>query len=114
MRLLPASHRQQRQTSDCLAACVAMVLDYLRISYNYDNLLRVLRVDEAGAALSNVRHLHQLGLKVELRTGELADLELHLQRGIPTIGKVAWLFCRRFGTPSIQKVCCALPKSPFQ
>ena len=82
MRLLPVSHRPQQQASDCLAACTAMVLDYWQIPYDYRTILRLLRTQEAGAALSNVRLIARLGVHVELRSGTLADLRARLQQGI--------------------------------
>lgn len=33
--LLPVLHRPQIDQADCLAACVAMVLNYLQIPVNY-------------------------------------------------------------------------------
>ena len=38
MTLLTVSHRQQTQQADCLAACAAMVLDYLHIPISYNKL----------------------------------------------------------------------------
>ncbi len=62
-----------------------MVLDYWQIPYDYRALLRLLRTEEAGAALSNVRFVARLGVLVELRTGTLTDLRAYLQQGIPVI-----------------------------
>lgn len=67
---------------------MAMVLDYWRIAYDYQALLRLLRIDEAGAALSNVRYLKQLGLDVALRVGTLSDLHRYLAEGVPVIAFV--------------------------
>ena len=44
MNLLPISHRQQIQQADCLAACAAMLLDYLHVPIQYKYLLRLLQV----------------------------------------------------------------------
>ena len=48
--LLPVLHQQQRQQADCLAACAAMILAYLDVDIEYDQLLRLLKVKPFGAA----------------------------------------------------------------
>jgi ABC-type bacteriocin/lantibiotic exporter with double-glycine peptidase domain len=66
--LLTVSHHRQRpQSAECLPACVAMVLDYLGQSVDYDTLVSLLRTRPAlGTAAANVRYLETLGLKVRL------------------------------------------------
>jgi ABC-type bacteriocin/lantibiotic exporter with double-glycine peptidase domain len=54
--LLSVPHVQQRSESDCLAACVDMVLKYLDAPTNYQRLLRTLRIDEqAGTPFPNIQ-----------------------------------------------------------
>ena len=85
MSLLPVSHQKQRQPSDCLAACSAMVLDYLLIPYQYERLLRLLNTRSFGTQFSNLRHLAALGVSVELLHGDLGHLVAHLETGLPPI-----------------------------
>ncbi|MBI4670218.1 MAG: hypothetical protein HY741_00940 [Chloroflexi bacterium] len=60
MPLLRVSHRSQLQRADCLAACAAMVLDYLGVFANYQELLGLLQVGEYGTAYSNLPYLAEL------------------------------------------------------
>ncbi|MFB0538045.1 MAG: C39 family peptidase [Anaerolineae bacterium] len=46
--LLNVPLRKMSQTADCLAACAAMVLDYIRHPVNYTDLLRLLKVSPLG------------------------------------------------------------------
>ena len=57
MNLLPISHRQQIQQADCLAACAAMLLDYLQVPMQYEYLLRFLKVRSFGTSLFNLSNL---------------------------------------------------------
>jgi ABC-type bacteriocin/lantibiotic exporter with double-glycine peptidase domain len=85
MSLLPVSHQQQRQSADCLAACSAMVLDYLLIPYQYERLLRLLNTRSFGTQFSNLRQLATLGVAVQVLRGDLAQLVAHLETGLPPI-----------------------------
>ena len=85
MILLPVSHRRQNQQADCLAACAAMVVDYLQVAITYPRLLRLLRVDVIGTPFRNLRHLESLGLTVRIAEGSLLVLREHLERGLPVI-----------------------------
>lgn len=85
MPLLPVSHHSQLQSADCLAACAAMVLDYLDVSYDYDELLDLLRITPFGANFENLHYLESLGVQVLTARGELETLEAHLERGLPPI-----------------------------
>jgi ABC-type bacteriocin/lantibiotic exporter with double-glycine peptidase domain len=79
MTLLPVSHRQQRQQAECLAACAAMVLDYLQVPASYEQLVKLLRIGPAGAPFRNLRYLESLvGLSVLIRRGHK-----HLTDGDP-------------------------------
>ena len=62
MTLLAVSHQPQKQESDCLAACSAMVLDYLHVPYTYPQLLRLLQIQSFGAWFRNIQFLQALGL----------------------------------------------------
>ena len=64
---LPVPHREQIQASDCLAACVAMVLTYAGRPVDYSQLLRVLQIGPLGTPRRNVLHLTRLGLEVTYR-----------------------------------------------
>ncbi len=83
--LLPVPHRQQQSDGDCLAACAAMVLDYLNHPVEYDKLLQLLRIKPFGAPAGNVRLLAQLNLSVTYRVTDLAGLESTLAQGNPVI-----------------------------
>jgi ABC-type bacteriocin/lantibiotic exporter with double-glycine peptidase domain len=89
MTLLPVSHRRQKQPSDCLAACAAMVLDYLLVPVNYSQLIGLLNVDAVGAPFRNLRYLHSLGLSVTVAEGNIETLQTQLDTGLPVIVAVA-------------------------
>ena len=83
MNSLPISHRRQQQQADCLAACAAMVLDYLQIPVKYDRLMRLLNIRAYGAAFANLRQLTGLGVTVVVAEGHFAQLQLLLATGLP-------------------------------
>jgi len=85
MNLLPVLHRQQSQQADCLAACAAMVLNYLQLPIDYKRLLRMLNVKTYGASLHNLHNLASLGLFVLVEEGDIAKLQAHLEIGLPPI-----------------------------
>lgn len=89
MNLLPISHRQQIQQADCLAACAAMLLDYLQVPMQYEHLLRLLKVRSFGTSLFNLRNLQTLGLFILIEEGDLARLQTHLAIGLPPIVAVS-------------------------
>jgi len=88
MLLLPVSHRQQQQPSDCLAACAAMVLDYLRVPFHYSHLIRLLRIESYGTAFSRIQRLTELGVHVEYGQGDLSIVATRLQDQLPLIAFV--------------------------
>ncbi len=95
MNLLPISHRQQRQQSDCLVACAAMLLAYLQIPFNYPHLLKLLATKPFGTVFGNLRELRSLGLHVLIEEGSLETLARHIDSGLPCItaiktGPPAW------------------------
>jgi ABC-type bacteriocin/lantibiotic exporter with double-glycine peptidase domain len=85
MSLLAVSHYKQRQQADCLAACAAMVLEYLHVSISYERLLRLLSVRSYGTSFSSLRKLESVGLSVLITRGDLASLRRHLEGGSPVI-----------------------------
>ena len=88
MPLLSVTHQQQRQRSDCLAACAAMVLDYHGVKVNYSRLLRVLRMRDIGTSFYNLRALETLGVTVLVEDGSMDQLEVCLTSGQPLIASV--------------------------
>ncbi len=72
--LLSVPLHNMRQAADCLAACVAMVLDYLGHPVDYDRLLHLLDVGPFGTPAERVRRLAQWGITVEYGEGEPARL----------------------------------------
>jgi len=84
-RLLPVSHRKQSQRADCLAACAAMVLDYIGRPCPYQQLLSLLGVKPIGAPSSNILRLARLGVSVIHKAGALEELELQIAQGRPCI-----------------------------
>lgn len=95
MTLLAVSHQPQHQDSDCLAACSAMVLDYLHIPYTYPQLLRLLQIQPFGTWFRNIQFLQSLGLTVSIGYGDVETLERHLDVGLPIIrsAKKEQLYC---------------------
>lgn len=89
MILLNVSHRNQRQPADCLASCAAMVLDYLKLNVDYDELLSQFETRYFGAPFSNIHKLESIGLSVA--TGEWGGLEIInscLNLGLPVLVNV--------------------------
>lgn len=85
MILLPISHCRQKQQADCLAACAAMVLDYLHIPINYDSLAQLLGVDAIGTPFRRLQNLENLGLNIHIGEGSLQTLRTYLEAGLPSI-----------------------------
>lgn len=86
-RLLHVTHQRQRYPADCLAACAAMVLGFLGQPADYENLIRLLRIDPTvGTPYSNVRLLGALHIEVTLKQGTRADLDTSLaQQQLPIV-----------------------------
>lgn len=83
--LLSVPHQPQQSDGDCLAACAAMVLAFLRRTVDYTRLLRLLRIRPHGAPAGNVRLLASLDLTVVYSKTDMAGLEAMLQQGHPVI-----------------------------
>lgn len=88
--LLAVPHIQQRNTGDCLAACTAMVCQYLNKTVSYTQLLKLLDIEQGvGTAFSNVEKLQRLRVTVVHQTGgSLAQLYDLLALGWPIIASV--------------------------
>ena len=85
---LPVPHRRQEQSSDCLAACVAMVLGHAGRSVDYAHLLDVLCIGPLGTLRRNVLNLTRWGLDVTYREATLPIVAEYLQAGFPVIAFV--------------------------
>jgi len=85
MTLLPVSHYQQQQQSDCLVACTFMVLDYLQVPINYQRLEKLLRAMSGGTPFRNLRYIESIGLSVLIEDGNIETLRRHLVSGLPPI-----------------------------
>lgn len=85
--LLDVPHLHQKDSGECLATCVTMVLNYYRVSHNYQQLLKTLRIEpQVGAPFSNIKNLESLGLLVGYRqNGQLEVLYRLLANGWPAI-----------------------------
>ena len=84
-RLLHVSHRKQSQRADCLAACAAMVLDYIECPCSYQRLVDLLNIKLIGAPSSNILQLARLGVSVVHNAGSLEELESQIAQGRPCI-----------------------------
>ena len=85
MTLLTVSHRQQIQQADCLAACAAMVLDYLKIPISYNKLIQLLKIDAIGTPFRNLNNLQSLDLSILIEEASLSSLKSYLEVGLPLI-----------------------------
>lgn len=88
MNLLPVSHQQQKHQSDCLVACAAMILSYLKIPVSYKKLMQMLRVDAIGTPFRNLQNLHSLGLLIVIKEGNFEEIKNHISSGLPVITAV--------------------------
>ena len=85
MILLTVSHQQQTQQTDCLAACAAMVLDYLHIPTAYNRLSQLLKIDAIGTPFRNLDNLQAVGLSILIEEGSIQSLKDYLEIGLPVI-----------------------------
>ncbi|MBN1888285.1 MAG: hypothetical protein JW850_09855 [Thermoflexales bacterium] len=83
--LLPVPHHRQRSDGECLAACAAMVVDYLGITCDYGYLLGLLGVKPYGTPGSHLDRLAELGVLVRYAHGTLDELFAYLADGHPCI-----------------------------
>jgi ABC-type bacteriocin/lantibiotic exporter with double-glycine peptidase domain len=87
--LLNVRHRTQSSEADCLAACAAMVLEYIHRPIDYDQLLNLLQVRWFGAPSSNIQALTRLNVRVIYTEGTLEKLHDDLLNDRPSIAFVA-------------------------
>ncbi len=86
---LPIFHQKQHHQSDCLAACAAMVLDYLKRSVPYERLIELLNITpDLGAPASNIKRLAALNVSVTYGAGTMKELAAHVRQGVPCIAFV--------------------------
>jgi ABC-type bacteriocin/lantibiotic exporter with double-glycine peptidase domain len=83
--LLHVPLRKMTQEADCLAACTAMVLDYIGHPIDYTDLLRVLEIGSLGTPAGRIVRLASLGIPVEYGEGTLARLETLVGQDRPVI-----------------------------
>jgi len=88
MSLLPVPHVQQKRLGECLAACAAMVLEFLAQPTDYDALIKLLDIKPHGAWIQNLRRLEKLGVKVVIERGEVGTLRASVEDGLPPIAFV--------------------------
>ena len=87
--VLPVQHVPQRRIGECLAACSAMVLNFLGMPIAYDRLLRVLGIQPGvGVASSKIRNLERVGVRVIYEQGTIEELCSYLSGGVPCIAFV--------------------------
>ncbi len=85
---LSVPHIRQHQNGECVAACAAMVLEYLDVAFSYDQLLSLLKINWFGTAASRIRSLEKLGIVVIYKQGTLQELSEHLSEGRPCVAFV--------------------------
>jgi ABC-type bacteriocin/lantibiotic exporter with double-glycine peptidase domain len=85
---LPVPYRKQIQSSDCLAACATMLIEYLGRSVPYPQLLALLEIGPLGAPRRNILRLARLGFQVTFREGTLPVVAQYVNAGHPVIAFV--------------------------
>ena len=83
--LLQVPLRRMQEEADCLAACAAMVLDYIGHSLAYVEILRLLDIGTFGAPASRIARLASRDVDVEYGEGTLAKLEALVDDDQPII-----------------------------
>jgi len=86
--LLNVPLHKMSQAADCLAACAAMVLDYIGHPVSYADLLRLLEVGPLGTPAGHIVRLGQWGLAVEYGEGNLETLRSFVDSDEPVIALV--------------------------
>ncbi|MDQ3250138.1 MAG: peptidase C39 family protein [Chloroflexota bacterium] len=80
------AHIRQQSTGECLAACAAMVLNYLGHFVDYQRLIKLLRIQRTvGTPFFHIHELKKLGISVTHQQGTLQQLHTHLTRRSPCI-----------------------------
>jgi ABC-type bacteriocin/lantibiotic exporter with double-glycine peptidase domain len=85
---LPVPYRKQTQSSDCLAACATMLIEYLGRSVPYHQLVALLEIGSLGAPRRNILRLTRLGFQVTFREGTLPIVAQYVNAGHPVIAFV--------------------------
>jgi len=80
--------RRQTQPADCLAACAAMILDFLGQSLSYKKLLALLNIGPYGTPRRNILQLTTAGLRVDYGEATPDILAAYLESGRPVIAFV--------------------------
>ena len=89
MLLSSFKHKQQRLESDCLVACVEMVLEYLHMPITHTQIAKRLRAESFGTPFGNTRFLTALGLTVTIEyEGTVEIFEPYWAMGLPVIVNV--------------------------
>lgn len=84
-RLLNVPLRRMQQEADCLAACVAMVLDHIGHPVAYPELLRLLGLGEFGAPAGRLARLASHAVAVEYGEGTWEMLEAIIDDDQPVL-----------------------------
>lgn len=87
--LLPVSHLKQKGDGDCLAACAAMVLEFIDRGIDYSQVAQLLKIRIFGAPASNIRLITQLGLSVTYSVTDVDGLFKMLDNGQPVIWSIS-------------------------
>ena len=82
---LNVPHFRQEQGASCTAACVRMVLAYYGRTHSEDELRQLLGTGPRGTPARNVEHLASLGLDVEVKFANTAELATALLAGTPPL-----------------------------
>jgi len=82
------SLRRQTQPADCLAACAAMILDFLGQPLLYKKLLVLLNIGPYGTPRRNILRLTTVGLSVDYGEATPDILAAYLESGRPVIAFV--------------------------
>lgn len=84
---LKVGHLQQANSGECLAICAAMVLAYYKVPYDYQQLIKTLRIQpELGTPFPNITRLAELELLVGYReNGTVEVLHRLLTQGWPCL-----------------------------
>ena len=85
MNWLDVPHQQQTETGWCLPACVAMVTAYWQHPLRQTDVARWLGARGVGTPASRIQRLARHGFEVIYRTGSLAELEMWIDQGVPSI-----------------------------
>ncbi len=83
--LLNVPLHKMEQPADCLAACVAMLLDFAGHAVDYPALLHLLGTGPIGTPARRVKRLSRWGWRVEYGEGTLTGIKATVNAGRPVI-----------------------------